>query len=453
MEKKNRIAAPLGTAICTILALSGLMMAASPARAAEPSIGPQTGAGTTSLTMIAENNGIYGGTAEEPYLDEDGNPTDEDTGRPNPSYNPDDDHDGLGDNIAFTVPSSINFVLSADGTLTGPTNAYIENRSVMPIHAEELKVKPSTGWNLVEDASSSQEENSVELQMKPVDGTFEQLGAFTTRSQLHNRAEWNMSGTDAVIGSGADVVTLDFAGKVSHLSADVTQQRNFGEIHWYMQAGRISAQRMNVKINDADPAEFTLETSGLISDSLRNSSVMSAIPAGHNTILGITIYNPEASLRYSPLTGGFTDPDQWAFRADNLTWEEVETRLDGILGENWSFDNLAIWITSAPTAQVTMIVNDGEPAEYTLVTSGNMAGSVLQASPADFTNGVGQVLVYNPKASLEKNSLGQFTDANQWAFSAYHLTWEDVSSRLDEILGENWSYDDIAIYAKRVVTL
>ena len=70
----------------------------------------QTGTGTTELTIQVNNDGPHSGTDD---------PT-----------NPDEDGDGLGDVIAFTVPSKVNFVVKSNGELIAPSaeQTYIENR-------------------------------------------------------------------------------------------------------------------------------------------------------------------------------------------------------------------------------------------------------------------------------------------------------------------------------------
>ena len=214
----------------------------------EPSAGNQTGSGATDLTMILEDVGERGGTVEPPVIpvepgtgtvDEDGNPDENGDFDPNPDYNPDKDDDGLGDNLAFTVPSSINFVVAADGSMSGPSNAFIENRSAFPIHASSLKVIEEEGWNIVEDAASSSADNSVDVQMGPANA-LQNLSDFKeAKKGVSGGSAWNMASTDSTEGSGNDTLTLSVQGDASHVTKDITSKQKFGEVRWYMTPGAL----------------------------------------------------------------------------------------------------------------------------------------------------------------------------------------------------------------------
>ena len=213
-----------------------------------PSAGSQTGSGATELTMILEDVGERGGTVEPPAIpvepgtgtvDENGDPDENGDFDPNPDYNPDKDDDGLGDNLAFTVPSSINFIVAADGSMTGPSNAFIENRSAFPIHASSLKVLEAEGWNIVEDASSSVAANSVDVQMGPAKA-LQNLSDFKgTKKGVSGGSAWNMAATDSTVGSGNDALTLSVKGDASHVTKDITSKQKFGEVRWYMTPGAL----------------------------------------------------------------------------------------------------------------------------------------------------------------------------------------------------------------------
>lgn len=223
------------------LVMAGVMAStlAMPAMAfaADPSAGGQTGKGVTDMTMIQEidKDKEYGGN------------TDPD----NPKPNTDDPDTTPGKNLSFTVPSQINFVLSADGTLTGPTVAagsYIENRSVMPIHASSLQVKKESGWNIVADATAAgAAANSVDLTMNPVGGTSFNLSTFVSDSAkkaLDTPSDWNMTATDGVNENGGattpgtDTKGFTMSGHASHIDKDITSATKFGEVHWFMQASQ-----------------------------------------------------------------------------------------------------------------------------------------------------------------------------------------------------------------------
>lgn len=224
MFKKN------GKATSAVMAgLLAVGMAASPLAPAvalatnSASTGTQTGSGQTDLTMILRDTDEHGGTAEPQYLD--------DGTTPNPLYNPDADGDGLGDNLAFTVPTAINYVVDADGTMTGPTNATIQNRSVMGINVSSVDVDEETPFTIVADATASSTDNSVDLQFGPSE---DQLNAadYLTKTDVNDASKWEMGAegaADANLGIQTD-------GHVSHVAKDITQQSKFGTIKWYLKA-------------------------------------------------------------------------------------------------------------------------------------------------------------------------------------------------------------------------
>jgi len=213
-----------------------------------PAAGAQTGSGATNLTMIMEDVGERGGTVEPPVIpvepgtgtvDKDGNPDENGDYDPNPHYNPDKDGDGVGDNIAFTVPSSINFVVAANGSMTGPANAFVENRSAFPIHASSLKVFEEEGWNIVKDAAASTSPNSVDVQMGPA-GALQDLYDFKdAKKEVSGGSAWNMAATDGTVGAGDDALTLSMEGDASHVTKDITSRQKFGEVRWYMTPGAL----------------------------------------------------------------------------------------------------------------------------------------------------------------------------------------------------------------------
>lgn len=216
----------------TSAVMAGLLavgMAASPLAPAvalaanSASTGAQTGSGQTDLTMILKDTDEHGGTAEPEFL--------EDGVTPNPLYNPDADGDGLGDNLAFTVPTAINYVVDADGTMTGPTNATIQNRSVMGINVSSVDVDEETPFTIVADATASSTDNSVDLQFGPAS---DQLNAadYLTKTDVNDASKWEMGAegaADANLGIETD-------GHVSHVAKDITQQSKFGTIKWYLKA-------------------------------------------------------------------------------------------------------------------------------------------------------------------------------------------------------------------------
>lgn len=196
-----------------------------------PSVGNQTGTGQTDLTMILEDVSEHGGTED--------------------LTNPDANNDQLGDNLAFTVPTSINYVVQADGDLLGPSAgaAFIENRSNFKTHVSSVQVNNqgasgASGFTFVanlatDTASQTPTANAVELHFGPA---ADQLNAasYTTKTAVTDATKWNMVATNGVhteTSDRGDEVQLTTSGKVARISADITSQTKFGEIHWYLTPG------------------------------------------------------------------------------------------------------------------------------------------------------------------------------------------------------------------------
>lgn len=236
----------------TSAVMAGLLavgMAASPLAPAvalatnSSSVGNQTGSGHTDLTMILVDTDEHGGTAEPRFLDD---------WTENPLYNPDNDGDGIGNNLAFTVPSAINYVVDATGHMMGPTNATIQNRSVMGINVSSVDVDEETPFTIVADATASSVDNSVDLQFGPVeDRPFEnQLNAadYLTKTDVADATKWAMG------AEGADDANLGIrtGGHVSHITQDITQQRKFGTIKWYLRATQHQATMSNTLVSGSE---------------------------------------------------------------------------------------------------------------------------------------------------------------------------------------------------------
>ncbi len=175
--------------------------------------GAPTGSGATDITIR-----LKGGSGE--------------TGGADTPGNPDTNEDGYGDNIAFSVPTSINFVANAQGVLTGPNNAAIQNLSKFSIHASSLDVDPVTGWNIVADASRSELTNAIDFQVGPANDMLD-ASAYLTKAAVSTPAEWNMAANN---GS----VALSTAGDINNVSANITSATKVATLHWYVTPGTAS---------------------------------------------------------------------------------------------------------------------------------------------------------------------------------------------------------------------
>ena len=230
----------------------------------QPSVDGQTGKGTTEMTVKALNAGHeYGGTEELKVIPAPPGTDSADlvgeTGKPdpngeyilNPAYNPDgSDADEWGDNLAFSVPSKINFIMKANGDLMAPTSdqVYIDNESAYPIHVTSLDIDPgiTTGtdtWNIVEDkAHAGTTANSAWGSIGPSGSTLGWSSYLNkTNVPTASAAEWNMAADDStahVVGTPqADELHLATSGGLANVSVDLAEFKTFAKVHWYLASG------------------------------------------------------------------------------------------------------------------------------------------------------------------------------------------------------------------------
>lgn len=197
--------------------LSGAVAATSAAVPA--AFAEQTGSGETSLVLHLAASGEYGGSDA--------------TGE---FANPDADGDGLGDNLAFTVPTRVDFSVASDGTLTGPSPAavYLENESQYPVHVSSMAIQSLAPWTLVADATVSPTANSLSLNVGP---HADRLSAvdYLAKSPVSKPSAWNMAAR-ASEGT-ADRVELEFSGAIANTGLDLVEEVAFGKINWYVTPG------------------------------------------------------------------------------------------------------------------------------------------------------------------------------------------------------------------------
>lgn len=212
-----------------------------------PWAGGPTGSGETELNVMFESIGEYGGTEEllvipapsgtDPadLVDAAGDPNPNGEYILNPHYNPDNDGDGYGDNLQFTVPASINYVVRADGDLVGPTNVYVDNLSAFQVHVNSLDVDAEPSFAIVSNVDDvAGMANVVDLKIGPAAGQLD-VSKFLERKPIVDISKWNMAAENA--DAATDELTMVTAGHVRNIAEDITKTTKFGEIHWRLRAG------------------------------------------------------------------------------------------------------------------------------------------------------------------------------------------------------------------------
>ena len=145
--------------------------------------------------------------------------------------NQDANGDGYGDNIAFSVPSSVTVCIRPDGTMVTPTNAEIRNHSDFAIRVSSVRISAVSPYSLVTDVMASSVPNSVSIRFG-ARGSSALLDAtgYASKASLPTAAEWNVPANASL--------EIRFDGRTGNLTQDVTQgARDFAIIDWYVRAG------------------------------------------------------------------------------------------------------------------------------------------------------------------------------------------------------------------------
>ena len=142
-------------------------------------------------------------------------------------------------NIVFEVPTVIPFAAGGDGTLIAPENQYlqIKNKSIFDIHVTNMKVAQEEPWNIVDDASNSQETNAIDFQIGP-DADMKKASNASQEDgiNLANNANWDMG----YLGSGNETLQLSASGHIADVTEDLSAEggSKVATITWTVAAGQ-----------------------------------------------------------------------------------------------------------------------------------------------------------------------------------------------------------------------
>lgn len=133
-----------------------------------------------------------------------------------------------GDNLSFSVPTQIPFVAKADGTMLSASveNLQIQNKSVFPIHVENMAVAEQSPFKLVADVATGTDANAFQFRVNGL-----QAAAFV---DTHDDVAWNMG----YAGSGTDAIPLNITdAKIARVTTDITTSRKAATITWTVASG------------------------------------------------------------------------------------------------------------------------------------------------------------------------------------------------------------------------
>lgn len=114
-------------------------------------------------------------------------------------------------NMSATVPLQVTLAVAADGTVKGPSNYTITNKSVMPIKVTNVAINTESGFTTATNATGTKI-GGITL-TDGQGGTATSLSAWTAEKTTSN---WNMTSTDN------NAITLNFGGKVTGITQDIT---------------------------------------------------------------------------------------------------------------------------------------------------------------------------------------------------------------------------------------
>ena len=133
-----------------------------------------------------------------------------------------------GDNLSFSVPTQIPFVAKADGTMLAPSakTLQIQNKSVFPIHVENMAVTEQSPFKLVADVMVGTDANAFQF-------TVNGLQAAASVDTSVNAA-WNMG----YANSANDKISLDITdAKIARVTADISTPQKAATITWTVASG------------------------------------------------------------------------------------------------------------------------------------------------------------------------------------------------------------------------
>lgn len=133
-----------------------------------------------------------------------------------------------GDNLSFSVPTQIPFVAKADGTMLSASveNLQIQNKSVFPIHVENMAVAEQSPFKLVADVATGTDANAFQFRVNGL-----QAAAFV---DTHDDVAWNMG----YAGSETDAISLNITdAKIARVTTDITRPQKAATITWTVASG------------------------------------------------------------------------------------------------------------------------------------------------------------------------------------------------------------------------
>ncbi len=139
------------------------------------------------------------------------------------------------ENLTVTVPTAIDFLMAADGTLTA-SDTQIVNGSNFAIHVSDVAVAKAGNYNLVADADKATEDNAVQFSFG-VDGA--QITAHNASKSMLTQSKYDMG--PASDTAETDTLTIKASGKAKNIKEDISSAQTVANITWTFGVGQAKA--------------------------------------------------------------------------------------------------------------------------------------------------------------------------------------------------------------------
>lgn len=136
------------------------------------------------------------------------------------------------DKLIVAAPTQINMIVQADGTLTGPSTANIENGSAFTVRVKNIKATAKGGFALEQTAAAN---DSVSMTITPRTdkATAVNLASCLDGGLNVSDGNWTLTKKD----TEADTIHLFTGGTLSNITKDLSANQQFCTIDWTFAPG------------------------------------------------------------------------------------------------------------------------------------------------------------------------------------------------------------------------
>lgn len=139
------------------------------------------------------------------------------------------------DKLIVAAPTQINMIVQADGTLTGPSTANIENGSAFTVRVKNIKATAKGGFALEQTAAA---DDSVSMTITPRTdkATAVNLASCLDGGLNVSDGDWTLAKKDTE-DTEASTIHLLTGGTLSNITKDLSANQQFCTIDWTFAPG------------------------------------------------------------------------------------------------------------------------------------------------------------------------------------------------------------------------